>query len=139
MPFKHNSTGIDPNNTFPTMTDGWYTFKIKEAEEKTSKKGHDMILAKCSPVNEPSFEDVTIWHYVVFIPKGEPGDGISVHFRKAIGVPFGGDDLVDAEDWVGRKFEAYVITEKYEGKSRNKISEVRAIGTSSETSDDVPF
>lgn len=139
MPFKHNSIGIDPDNTFPTMSDGWYTMRIKTAEEKTSSKGHDMILAKCSPVNEPEFEDVTIWHYIVFIPKGEPGEGISVHFRKAIGVAYGGDDVVDASDWVGRKFEAYIVTKKYNGKSRNKISDVRAVGSADKVEDEVPF
>lgn len=139
MPFKHNSAGISAGSTFPTMPDGWYTFKIKKAEEQTSKRGHNMILAKCSPVNEPEFEDVTIWHYVVFIPKGEPGDGISVQFRKAIGVAYGGDDVVDASEWVGRTFDAYIVTEKYDGKDRNKISQVREVGSAPTGNDEVPF
>lgn len=142
MSFRHNSVGIDPDNTIALMPDGWYTMKITEAEEMTSSTGYPMILAKCSPVNNPDFADASIWNYVAFIPKGEKGDGISVHFRKAIGVPFGGDDVVDADEWVGKKFSAYVIRETYKGKTRNKFKEVRSL-TDQEADlhreDEVPF
>jgi hypothetical protein len=140
MPFNHDSTGVSPDAPMILlMPDGWYTFKIKEAEELKSKKGNDMILVKCKPVNDEQYEDVTIWHYVVFIPKGSPGEGISVNFRKSIGVAFGGNDLVDADDWVGRKFKAYVTSETYEGKTRNKISEVASLESTPEKDEEVPF
>ena len=121
------------------MTEGWYTMKITEAEEQTSKNGNNMVLVKCSPVNEPSYSEASIWHYVVFLPKGQKGDGISVWFRKCIGVPFGGDDLVDADDWVGKKFKGYVIQETYEGKTRNKIGKIESLEAVTRTDDEVPF
>ncbi len=139
MPFKHNSTGIDPTSTIMLMPDGWYTMKINEAEEMTSSKGNDMILVKCSPVNDPEYSEASIWHYVAFLPKGQKGDGISVWFRKCIGVPFGGEDTVDADDWVGRKFKAYVAQETYEGKTRNKISKVESLESVTQNEDEVPF
>ncbi len=124
MPFKHDSSGIESNSTVLLMPDGWYTMKIDEAEEMKSQNGNNMILVKCSPVNEAQYTEMSIWHYVVFLPKGQKGDGISVWFRKAIGIPVGGNDVVDADDWVGRKFKAYVSQDTYKGKTRNKIIKV---------------
>jgi len=139
MPFKHDSTGIDPMNTMPLMPDGWYTLKIMEAEEQKSKNGNDMILCKCRPVNEPNYQEIEIWHYVVFIPKGNKGDGISVWFRKCIEVPYGGNDVIDADDWVGKKFKAYVVQSTYDGKTRNKIDRVESLNSKVEQDDNVPF
>lgn len=138
MPFRHDSRGIDPNSTMPLMPEGWYLMRIHSAEEQVSKKGNDMILAKCRPVNEQGYEDIEIWHYVVFIPKGQKGDGISVHFRSCIGVPYGGDDIVDASDWVGRKFKAYIVQETFDSKTRNKISQVMPEDSAASDSE-VPF
>lgn len=138
MSFRHDSTGVDPNSTVALMPDGWYTMKITEAEEMTSKKGNPMILAKCSPVNEPDYKDASIWHYVVFIPKDQKGAGLSVMFRTAINVPCGGDDVVDAEDWVGKKFSAYVMQETYEGKTRNKFQSVKSLDEA-QKEEEVPF
>jgi len=128
MSFRHDSTGIDPDDsTILLVPEGLYTLKIFEAEEQTSTKGNDMIQIKCKIVNLPELADAEIWHWVVFMPKDQKGAGISVMFRKAIGVPFGGNDTVDADDWVGKKFQAYIIQESYKDKTgnmrkRNKIN-----------------
>lgn len=138
MSFRHDSTGVDPNAEpgIALMPDGWYTMKIFEAEEQVSKSKNDMVFCKCSPVNEPEYADAEIWHWVVFLPKERKGAGMSVQFRQAIGVPYGGDDEVDANDWIGKKFSAYIVTESYvieEGKrkgekrTKNKISSVRSL------------
>jgi hypothetical protein len=139
MSFRHDSTGIDPDATIALMPEGWYTFRIKEAEEMKSKKGYDQILAKCEPVNQPEYNDAMIWHYITFFQKSEKGAGVSVQFRKAIGVPYGGEDVVDADEWVGKKFEGYVVADTYEGKTRNKIKMVRSILNAAPKGDDVPF
>lgn len=139
MPFRHDSAGVDPDQ-FQLLEDGWYPFKIFEAEETKSKKGNDMILCKCEVFNHSDQANgTTIWHYVVFIPKGQKGDGISVHFRKSIGVPYGGDDVVDAQDWIGKKFMGKVTTEEYEGKRRNKIAEVSLMPGTGVAEDAIPF
>jgi hypothetical protein len=126
MSFLHDSTGIDPDQEFPLLPEGqWFPFKIYEAEESVSKKaGYPMILAKCEVVGDDRYAEMNVWHYVVFIPKGKSGDGINVHFRKCIGVPFGGNDDVDADDWVGKRFMGKIVHEVYLGKKNHKIGEV---------------
>lgn len=160
MSFRHDSTGIDPDDTSTValVPEGLYTLKIFEAVEQVSSNGNNMVQVKCHIVNLPEFKEAELWHWVVFIEKGEKGDGISVMFRKAIGVPFGGDDIINADDWVGKKFQANVIQESYKDKKgttrkRNKIetfsvkslSESVAVGATSNgkgspsDDDDVPF
>jgi hypothetical protein len=126
MSFLYDSTGVNPDE-YPTLPEGWYPFRIYEAEEQTSSKGNPMVLAKCEVLGDARYQGMTIWHYVTFIPKGRPGDGINVHFRKSIGVPFGGNDQVDAKDWIGRKFMGYAVQETYEGKTRNKLTKISPI------------
>lgn len=123
MPFQHDSRGVDPDE-FPILPDGWYPFRIYQAEEMKSKKGYDMVLAKAEVFNDLRFKGINVWNYVTFIPKDRPGSWISVHFRKCIGVPFGGEDIVDATEWVGKKFMGEVISEIYEGKKRNKFVKI---------------
>lgn len=133
--FKHNSTGVDPNQAFPVMPEGWYEFKIFDAMEKTSKSNNPMIECICQVINDAQWKGQEITHYVVFLPKEKKGAGISVHFRKAINEPFGGDDIVNADNWKGKRFRGYVVIEDYtpkEGKNagkkfkQNKISEIEA-------------
>jgi len=122
MSFRYNSSGI--SDEFPLMPEGWYDFKIIEAEEMQSKKGNNMILVKCQVINNPDHTDV-IHHYVTFLPPENKGAWINVAFRKAIGVPAGGDDVVDAEDWVGKRFKGFVVAEEgQDGIKRNKIQKV---------------
>lgn len=132
MSFKYNSSGI--KDEFPTLPEGWYDFKIIEAEEGTSKKnGYDMILAKCQVINNPDYADFSpLWHYVVFPDPTANWAWINVAFRKAIGVPHGGDDVVDADDWTGKRFKGYVIVEEGDdGVKRNKIQKVSPLKDSS--------
>ena len=126
MSFQYDSTGIDPDMEYPLLPEGeWFPFRIYEAEESLTKKDHyPMILAKCEVAGDERYADMNVWHYVVFIPKGKPGEGINVHFRKCLGVPFGGDDVVDADDWVGKRFMGKIAHETYNGKKNHKIAEV---------------
>lgn len=123
MPFQHDSRGVDPDD-FPILPDGWYPFKIFDAEESKSKKGLPMVVVKSQVFNDPRYSGQSVWNFIVFLPKDRPGAGISVHFRKCIGVPFGGDDIVDASEWIGKKFMGEVIAETYEGKRRNKFAKI---------------
>ena len=134
MPFRHDSTGIDPEagGGFSLIPDGWYPFKIVHAEEQVSKKGKDMVFLKAAVINDPRYEGKEIWHWVVFIPKGEKGEGMSVHFRKCIGVAFGSNDLVDASDWVGKRFMGKIKAETHDGKTNNKFAEVSPMTEKSE-------
>jgi hypothetical protein len=130
---------VDPDQ-FQLLADGWYPFKIFEAEEMKSSKGNDMVLAKCEVSGHSEEADgQTVWHYVTFLPKDRKGAGISVHFRKCIGVPYGGEDEVDARDWIGKRFIGKVTTEEFEGKRRNKIAEISPIESGKTTDAQIPF
>lgn len=102
----------------------WLPFIILEAEDRKTKTQRDMLNLKCEAVEHPKYKGKWVWHTVVFIPKGEKGDGMSVHFRKCIGMPYGANDLVDGIRWVGMKFMGKVAIEEYNGKKNNKIAEV---------------
>lgn len=141
MSFKHNSTNISAEE-YELLPEGWYPLRIYEAEELKSKKGYDMVLAKCEVFNDPRYPSTSLWHYVVFLPEGEKGAGISVHFRKACGLPFGGDDVIDAEEWKGKKFMGSITVEEYEGKKRNKIAKVSPMPdaeVAQKSEEDIPF
>lgn len=129
MSFPFDSTGVDPEaKSYKTLPEGQvFEFKIMEAEEMRSKKtGYPMVKLRAEVVNDAEWAGVGVFHYVVFIPKGLPGEGINVHFRKSIGVPYGGNDVVDAGEWVGKKFRATTKVDEYEGKKNSKISAVES-------------
>ncbi len=106
----------------------WLPFQILEAEDKKTKTGRDMLNLKCEVVDDARWKGKWVWHTVVFIPKGDKGDGMSVHFRKCIGIPFGGNDLVDGLKWIGKRFMGKVIIDEYNGKKNNKIEAVSPYG-----------
>lgn len=122
MSFTWDSTGIDPDDLLPEGK--WMPFKIVEAEELTSKKGNAMVKVTAEVFNHDQYNGKRLWHYVTFIPKGNPGDGINVQFRKCIGVPFGGNDEVDAADWIGKRFMGKIAHEDNEGQRNHKIKSV---------------
>ena len=132
MPFKHNSTGVNPDGGFTPLPEGDYILVIKDATEKMSKKGLPMVECDLEVIENVEFHGKGFKHYVVFIAKGEKGDGINVHFRKCIGVPWEGDVEVNADDWVGKKLRASLKIESrvYEGKNftGNKVVSVAPYG-----------
>jgi hypothetical protein len=68
---------------------------------------------------------------VTFLPakqkdgKPTPGAGMSIHWLKTIQQPWEGKFEVDSHAWIGAKFMGYVINEEYNGKTKNKISEIK--------------
>lgn len=146
MPFKHDSTGVNPD-AFPLLPADEYVFRIVDAREEISKKGYHMVKTEIE-VAEGDHKGFQLTHYVVFIPKGQKGDGINVHFRKCINVPFGGDDEVNAADWVGRRFKATVSVddENYvkdgvrKQIKKNNLKKIEAIeGANAPVDSEVPF
>jgi len=151
--FKHNSAGIDPEaKKFPVYPKGEYAASITATEEQESSKGHDMVMCELTIIEHETLHGKTLSHWVVFIPAGEPGDGMSVHFRKCIGMPYGGDDDVDCTRWIGKKLRFVLdvddkpYTNKKTGKTytdpRNKITEIKPYGSDFppvEKEEDAPF
>jgi len=159
MPFNYDSTGVELANGFEPLPEGYYPLKIVEAEEKKSSKGNDMIEITCDVFNDPRFNGKELMHWVTFLPPKNPdgtpnkGAGMSVHFRKCIGVPWEGNVRVDSSEWLGKKFMAKVIVEEYsytdkKGKpakgKRNKIKsvepmDVKGFADLDKSDDSIPF
>jgi len=139
MPFPYDSTGIDPDRKFPLIPEGWQRFTIAETEESTSKAGNPMVKV-IAKVADGKFAGQLIHHYVVFMPKGSKGDSINVHFRKCIGVPWEGNVDVNPPAWRGKAFMGKVGVDSYDGKQRNKITEVKPMDFTAPTADEeTPF
>lgn len=124
---RYDYTTYDPaKESFPMLPLGWHTLVIDIATEKISGKGHPMMQIDCHAVNDGNGvvvdENISIRHWVTFLPVDQQGAGIAVHFLKCIGLPLQGE--LNAMDWEGRSFKGKIINETYEGKTRNKIKEV---------------
>lgn len=126
MPFPHNSSGVSTDGPKkPVLPKDRYVFTIFDAKEGKSKgKGYDMIEMDLKVIEHATYQDHDIKHWLVFIPAGQKGDWMNVHFRKCLGIPHGGEDIVDASQWIGKKFEADVDIETK--PYTNKKGEVRA-------------
>lgn len=140
MSFYHDSTGVSTDRAFKLLPDKqWFPFKIVSTEESKSKSGYDMVKCVCEVIDDPNHAGSTVWHWVVFIPKGNDGDGMSVHFRKCIGQPYGGNDLVDPDSWRGARFMGKVAISEYNGKQNNKIVEISPYELGGKPDDAIPF
>jgi hypothetical protein len=158
MSFKNDSRGVDPNgSSILLLPPGWYIFKIMEAEETISKNNDNQIIVRCSPIGNPEYANALLWHYVTFFKKEHKAAGMHVHFRKCIGVPYGGIDDVDSDDWIGKKFAGYVVKDSYKKPDtgeiipKNKIAQVISVdeyqtsvksssnGEENSWGEDVPF
>lgn len=134
MTFRHNSKGVDPSaGSYQPIPAGEYKVVIKDAKEEVSKKtGYPMVKTTLEIIENPDYHGKTVNHYVVFIPAGKEGEGINVHFRKCIGVAYGGDDEVDAQDWIDKKLRVKLKVEEREWEGEkllgNKVSAVKPYG-----------
>jgi hypothetical protein len=88
------------------------------------------------------------------MPEGMDGAGMSVHIRKCLGVPYGGDDEVNATDWETKKLRVKLAINKKPFKDkktgetrtepRNKVAEIMPYGkdfpaVTKKEDDEVPF
>ena len=157
--FDFNATGIDPDSkgTNKVLPKGWYNFEIVEfvskagdtyPKEGRTKNGDPMVNILCQVKDDDEFQGERVFHTVTFLPKGNPGAGMSVHFLKSIGQPWEGQFKVDSSQWVGSEFRGYVIIDEYNGKKKNKITEIKSltvdpqvpfVAPGSSKNDEVPF
>lgn len=132
--FGYNSTGVKPSQFTDPVPNGDYILQIIKAEETQSKKGAPMVKLTVVVDSPSEYAGATMFHYVTFFEKGEPGAGIALHFLKCIGQPHEESDSLEVEpkDWEMKKFKAKVIQEPYstpDGKKgvSNKIKGVDLI------------
>ncbi len=145
MSFRHNSTGVEPSQGGKKQTlfdKGEYAAVIVDATEKVSEgkktKGMPMLELDCQIIEHERYHGEPFKHWIVFMPADMDGAGMSVHFRKCIGLPYGGDDEVDARDYKDKKFrvefdqETKPYTSPKNGKTytepRNKIIAITHYG-----------
>ena len=138
MSFNFDGTGIDPDSkgTNRVLAKGWYDFEIVSfvskagdtyPKEGRTKNNDPMVSILCEVINNAEFEGERVFHTVIFLKPGTPGSGMSIHFLKTIGQAFEGQFVVDSSQWVGEQFSGYVVQDEYKGKTKNKITEIRAI------------
>jgi hypothetical protein len=135
-PFDFDGTGIDPDSkgTNRLLPKRWHSLEIVEFQSRAgetyplegfTKNKDPMVNILCEVVDDPEFEGERVFHTVTFLPKDKPGSGMAIHWLKTIGQPWEGKFSVDSKAWVGERFMGYIINEEYNGKMKNKISEVK--------------
>lgn len=133
LEFSWNAGGQEPMD-FSPMKPGKYKVCIVEVKPGHSQKGDVMMEVHCV-VDQEEGKGRHLWNRVTFISEGKPGAGIAVHFLKTIGEPFDihNDFKVNAKNWLGRRFIATVINDRYthpttmEVKITNKITGVEPV------------
>lgn len=124
--FDYNASGVSMDG--PLLPDGWFTFRIMDATEGMTRDGKNhLVKVRADVIQDEEFAGWPVYHYVTFLPKDNPGAGISLHFLKAIAEPFEGSFKVNAEDWVGKMFSGQVFTDTYKDRKSNKIKQVKAL------------
>lgn len=158
MGFPFDSTGIDPDarGASKILPKKWFKFEIVEFVSKagdvypldgfTKEKNYPKVDILAQVIGDPEYEGERIFHSVTFMPakgkdgKPTPGAGMAIHFLKSIGQPWEGKLKVESADWVGSEFMGYVISEEYQGKTKNKISEIKAVeAIGAKTESEIPF
>jgi hypothetical protein len=135
--FDYDATGIEPstqgqNKVLPKR---WFSLQIipfiSKAGDEYPKEGYtkekhypkvDLLL---EVIDDEEFNGERVFHSVTFMPKDKDGAGMAIHFLKTIGQPYTGPIKPDAKAWVGAKLMAYMLTEEYNGKTKNKIGEIK--------------
>ena len=137
--FKADLTGIEPSTQGQgrVLPKRWFSFEIipyttndgsktYPMEGETKEKHYPKVDFLAEVIDDEEFKGERIFHTVTFMPKGKDGAGMAVHFLKTIGQPYEGEQPIDAQDWVGAKFQGYAITDEYKGKVKNKLGEIKA-------------
>lgn len=138
MSFTFDATGIEPSTQGQAklLPKKWFAFQIIPFVTKDGTKEYPMegftkeakypkvdFLAEV--IDDEEFNGERIFHTVTFMPKGKDGSGMAIHFLKTIGQPYEGKIKPDAQAWVGAKFMGYAVTDSYNGKTKNKLGEIK--------------
>jgi len=135
--FDYDATGIEPsaqgqNKVLPKR---WFNFEIVPfisrigdeypREGITKEKKYPKVDLLAEVIDDEEFNGERVFHSVTFMPKDKEGAGMAIHFLKTIGQPWEGKIAPDCSKWLGAKFTAYVLTDEYNGKIKNKLGEIK--------------
>jgi hypothetical protein len=128
---EYNNAG---NYDHRLIIDQKVTLWITNAEEKESAKGLPQLRVECDvveAVNNPDWKwNDKIFHSVTFIPKGQPGHGIAVHFLKTLGFKPDENGVIEftTDDLINKQFKAFAYAEKgSDGRKYQRINNVEAV------------
>lgn len=144
MPFKYNATGVEMGTKATPAPEGFYKLRIEDVSEtkngapRVTSSGYPYVRVECE-IASGDHEGKKVWHNVTFMPAGEKGAGMAVHFLKNIGQAWEGEFEVEPENWVGALFEVklkVVHDAKYGDKNEIAFIVDPLPGV---TTDEVPF
>lgn len=115
MPYNFNSKGQKPVplGQFKMVPEGKYLLEIQEDYEEGYTNGAGYYKVKINfLVKKPNnYAGYPVKFFTVtFIPTGEKGAGLALHFLKTIGEPYEESDALDVDParWVGKRLWAQV-------------------------------
>lgn len=135
--FEFDGTGIDADSkgTNVLLPKRWHSFEIlnfiakdgtEYPKDGRTKNNDPMVNFLAEVIDDEEYNGERVFHTVTFLSKERPGAGISIHFLKTIGEPWEGKFAVNSDNWMGKRFMGFVINEEYKGKTKNKITEIKA-------------
>lgn len=135
MTFPYNGDGIKPSGGFrEPIPEGEYVLKVISAKEGKSKSGYPQVKVDFEVAHGDYVGKQVRFYYVTFMPKGNEGAGMAIHFLKCLGEPWEGPFEVNADNWLGKLVRANVVHEEYNGYTNNKIAAIDAL-----KAEEVPF
>lgn len=109
---------------------GKYVFKVVNVSNAESKKGLPQLKFEFELNDIPADWDYNkkVFHTITFIPMGEKGHGIAVHFLKELGFKPNEQGVItfDLEDFMGLKVIGTVYQEKgIDGNIYNRVKDFK--------------
>ena len=112
--FSGSQEAADADTNFPYAPAGeGYFLKVKNAKEQVSKNSGRNMIAKEYIIAEGEHEGLHVFDYLVFIPAGERGHGMTIHQLKAHGLPWEGEVEISAADFFDVMVKVDLGVEEY--------------------------
>lgn len=120
MPFRENFQGVnEQDGEFVEIPAAVYPVGIDRATEAQTKTGLNMIKVKFR-ILEGEYQNSPLFTNVVFHEKMK---GRNMHILKVLGLPYGGELIIDAEAWRGRECRVRVRV-SYNQQFKRFVSEI---------------
>lgn len=124
MPEEFDSEGAEVPQGGYTIPDGEYVLEIKKTKEGRSKTGNDYQVTCDLEVSFGEHKGFPVkFHRVTFIPavKNKKAAGMGLLFLRNIGEPHSGKFKINPDAWVGKRLQAYLEANDYNGFKSMKV------------------
>lgn len=121
--FDYDATNVKPDSGREALPRGIYSLEITQAVPGYTKESNrPKVTVDFRVIDNVQYAGRKVrFHTVTFIPEGEKGAGMALHFLKTIGEPYEGKLKVNTDSWVGKKIKATV---EIDDKGYNKVGTV---------------